>query len=154
LAVNSAGKGANLNADKLDGKDFSAFGAQEAMEIAGPLPRENDFTSEGGMLFITAPGSGFRGTGTALQEGNIGMDVLLEGRLVATAGVYANERNRHMAFVDDAVVVAGLPAGQHTIRLEESTHGGCNTASETQNHYCTDTDFNDHFMVTVVEIPN
>lgn len=155
LAVNSQARVANLNADKLDGKDFSAFEAQEVLDTTGALPREGTFTSKGGTLVISASGSGFRGDGTSAKVGNIGMKVLVDGAVVGLTDVYANERNSHRAFVDEVAVVPGRAVGQHTIRLEESyATGTCNTANEQPSTYCTDTDFNDHFMVTVVEIPD
>jgi hypothetical protein len=154
MTVNSATKVANLNADRLDGKDFGALGAQEVFGFLGSLPQEKKFTSKGGTLVITASGSGFRGTGSSLKEGYIGMDVLLDGLLVGTAQVYTNERNSHKAFVPALDVVSGVPAGEHTIRLEEYRSSVCNTPNETTFSVCTDTDLNDNFQVLVTEIPD
>ncbi len=154
LKVDSTTKVASLNADKLDGKDFGAFGAQR-LSALGPLPEERTFTTKGGTLIIFASGSGFRGDGTSLKAGRIGMELLLDGDLVGRAEIYANERNSHKAFVDEYAVIPGVSAGEHKIRLEEMYHSGvCNTASEQPNTYCTDTDLNDYFKVTVVEIPD
>ncbi len=155
MRVNSAAKVANLNADKLDGRDFSAFGANQVIGGVGPLPKEGTFTSKGGTLILSASGSGFRGTGTSQMEGRISMKVLVDGNTQGYVDGYTNERDSHKPFVPNDFVVTGLPAGQHTIRLEEDYNAtDCNTANETQRDYCTDTDFNDFFNVTVLEIPD
>ena len=39
LAVNSSARVTNLNADRLDGKDITAFDAQKVINAFGPLPR-------------------------------------------------------------------------------------------------------------------
>ena len=127
--------------------------ADEVVDGLGPLPRETTFTSNGGTLVITASGSGFRGTGTSLKEGMIGMRVLINGSLATFADVYTNERNSHKAFFGTSVL-HNVPAGTHTISLGEVYVSSCNTGSETQGSYCTDTDSNDVFQVTVLEIPN
>jgi hypothetical protein len=137
----ASGKAAD--SDKLDGKDFSDFGAARvigapASAMLGPLPVEGAYTSKGGMLIISASGSGYRNDTTT--SGWIGMYVKVDGRIAGFASVYTNETNSHRAFVNDYIVVSGLPAGQHTIRLEAMDGN-------------TSTDSNDHFRVTVLEIP-
>ncbi len=154
LKVNSSAKVANLNADKLDGKDFGAFDATTLINGPGPLPKEYTYTSKGGTLLLWASGSGFRGTGSSQKEGNIGMSVIVDGHLETVANVYTNERNSHKAFVPGYAVLSDLPAGPHTIRLDEYRGVHCNTAAETQDTYCTDTDRNDYFRVFVTEIPD
>jgi hypothetical protein len=167
LAVNSAaGKATNLNADKLDGMDSSQFATPsrfKATEVigaaphgAGPLPRENTFTSSGGTLLLTASGSGFRNT---QLEGKIGMHVDFlnsNGNLWGTTSVqtYTNEKNTHKAFVSQQLVLSGYPAGTYKIRLQPMWDASCNTGSETRANYCTSTDSNDNFHVTVLEIPS
>ncbi len=147
--------GVATNADLLDGKDFSAFGAKNVMDTYGPLPKEATYTSKGGTLIISASGSGYRDTNT---HGLIGMIVYIDGAQWGWTSVYTNEKNSHKAFVDDYIVVSGLPAGEHTIRLGELSSQPwaaqqCGTASETDQTPCTTTDGNDRFQVVVVEIP-
>ena len=155
MRVNSPTKVANLNADKIDGKDFSDFDFDRVLRAFGSLPQEGTFTSTGGTLIISATGSGFRGTGTSQKEGRIGMAVFVDGKFEGVVQGYTNERNSHKAFVPQDLDVPGLPAGQHTIRLEEEYDDSrCNTVDETQSTYCTDTDNNDIFHVTVLEIPD
>jgi len=156
LKVNSAAKVTNLNADKLDGKDFGAFNATRVIGIQGPLPQEGTFTSKGGTLIVTAYGSGYRGTGSSLTHGRIGMEVFLDGRSVGFSSIFANQRNVHQVFVPDPRVLDGVPAGEHTIRLEAAyVDGNCNVSGrEDQFDYCTATDLEDRFKVLVTEIPD
>jgi hypothetical protein len=162
MTLNSSQKVANLNADQLDGNDSSAFaplsgfGAAQVLNGAGgPLPWESTYTSQGGTLIISASGSGYRGTGSSQKEGRIGMLVIVDGTARGPAAtVYTNERNSHKAFIPSVIVVEGLPAGVHTIRLERLYNPVCNTASESPEHFCTATDFNDAFNVTVMELPD
>jgi hypothetical protein len=155
MRVDSAGKVANLNADRVDGRDFSAFGAQEVLSQPGPLPLEGNYTSKGGTLIISASGSGYRATASARQGGRIGMDVFVDGLFQGLSRVITNERDSHKAFVPGFLVVEGLPAGPHTIRLEAVYDSGvCNSANETIHDRCTTTDGNDSFGLTVMEIPD
>ena len=140
--LSSIGGGGPLGADRL------------IFLRPGPLPVEGIYTSEGGTLMIFASGSGFRGTGSSLKEGLIGMEVRVDGTLAGLAAAYTNERNSHKAFSSDYPVVRNLPAGPHTIRLEEAVDPNCNTAAEVQRDFCTDTDGNDTFQLTVLEIPD
>ena len=48
MTVNSATKVANLNADKIEGKDFGAFGVSETGIRGGPLPLQHTFTRRAG----------------------------------------------------------------------------------------------------------
>jgi hypothetical protein len=157
-----AGKATNLDADKLDGQDASAFApvsgfnAAKAIDTSGPLPRQGTYTSNGGTLIISVAGSGYRGSGGAQRNGQIGMRVTLDGNLAGVATAYTNEQNSHKAFVNDFIVLKGVPAGAHTIGLEALYNfplNECNTANERDWHYCTTTDSNDAFKVTVVELP-
>ncbi len=154
LRVNSSAPVANLNADKVDGKDFSAFGAKEVIDRIGPLPREGTYTSKGGTLIISASGSGFRNSGITRTHGFIGMSVKVNGGARGFSGVFTNERDSRKAFVSDYVVVKDLPAGEHAIQLEAFYGSGCNTANETPGFICTSTNSDDNFKVTVVEIPD
>ena len=149
LAVNKQAKVANLNADKVDGKDFSAFGVAEVIDTHGGLPRQGTYTSKGGTLLISASGSGYR-TDTI---GHIGMKVMVDGVWHGAAIVFTNEVNSHKAFIEEYIVVRGLPAGQHTIRLVEwDDTNSCNGAPT--GYYCTITNDDDYFRVSVLEIPD
>lgn len=159
MRVSSSAKVDRLNADMLDGRDFSsAFNATDVFgnNTSGPLPISNTFTSNGGTLLITASGSGFR---NSRLEGNIGMWVNVidsNGSGIGyRIGTYTNERNSHKAFVTYQWVLEDKPAGTYTIRLTEADDlFDCNTAAEDMRDYCTTTDSNDKFHVTVLEIPD
>jgi hypothetical protein len=154
MKVNSATKVASLNADRLDGKDISAFDAEKVISDFGPLPRSGSYTSKGGTLIISASGSGFR-SAFAQKGGLIGMGIVVDGTHRGISEVTTNERDSHKAFVTDTIVVEGLAAGSHSISLQDKFASGvCNTASEEVAHYCTTTNADDTFYVTVVEIPD
>jgi hypothetical protein len=155
MKVNRTTKVSNLNADKLDGKDFAAFDAQEVIDQFGPLPREGTYTSKGGTLIISASGSGFRSVAFARIAGDIGMRLLVDGVPRDFIDFAVTQRDIRHSFVADHVVVEGLPAGTHTIRLEALYDSiTCNTASESRLNFCTTTNGDDRYNVTVVEIPN
>jgi hypothetical protein len=160
MTVNSDTKVDNLNTDKLDGKDESAFapvsgfGADEVIGRVGPLPLEGTYTSKGGTLVIFASGSGFRSSANTRFSGRIGMNVFVDGIFQGRAEVFTDERDSHKAFVGDYAVVEGLPADNHTIRLEAVYFEPfCNTAAERPDFSCTTTDSVDFFRVTVMELP-
>jgi hypothetical protein len=102
----------------------------------GPLPLAIDqFSTSGGTLLIFASGSGWGG-----GETNIGMDIYIDGVLRGKAGAYANLGGKHMTFSANALVVTGLLASQkHNLDLEPWTG--------------TTSDGNDHYTVTVLELP-
>jgi hypothetical protein len=159
LRVNSSAPVANLNADKVDGQDASslapvgAFGAERVIFTYGPLPVQETYTSKGGTLVIMASGSGFRDFSNRFG-GFIGMNVKVDGEFRGAVNVYTNERGSHKAFVSDYIVVEGLPAGSHTIRLENIYDGSlCGTASESDSDHCTSTNDGDNFSATVMELP-
>lgn len=157
LKVNSDTKVAKLNADQLDGKDRSAFADVSELDATtvisrwSGLPLQGTYTSEGGTLLISAAGSGFRSTSNTRTIGDIGMRILVDGTVRGEALLYANERQSHKAFVARQVVVKGLAAGSHTIRLEAIYGSNCNTDDETPFSACTTTNSNDRFEVTVLE---
>src|SRR4051794_29601472 len=133
LRVNAtAGKATNLNADKLDGQDSSAFAqrsgfnAQNVIQGVGPLPLQDTYTSKGGTLLITASGSGYRSTSNTIGPGPIGMYVLVDGVHGFGPSLYANERNSHKAFVTTTHVFPDESAGTHTISLEPQYGPNCN----------------------------
>ena len=159
--VNSSTKVANLNADQLDGQDSSAFAqrsgfnAQQVLSTNGPLPKQAAYTSKGGTLLITASGSGFQYSGNTLRtSGRIGMSVKVD-QAQYIVGAFVNDKDHHYAFVPETFVVSGVAAGQHTISLEALyTPVACDTSrGVTPDTYCTTTDGNDPFSVTVLELP-
>lgn len=154
MKVNSSAKVATLNADQLDGKDFTAFNAQEVSDQFGPLPIQTSYTSKGGTLIISASGSGYRSLAFANQAGDIGMRLVVDGVTRDTIDMTVNQRDIRHSFIADNVVLKGLPAGAHTIRLEALYNSACNTVNESPFQYCTTTNGDDRFNVTVLEIPN
>lgn len=155
MRVNSTGRVVNLNADLLDGKDITALDSTELIDNIGPLPIERTYTSKGGTLFISASGSGYRDSSLARGPGRIGMTIHVDGEVPKLSDVTTNELDSHKAFVSSYTIVEDLPAGNHTIRLVPFYQNGvCNTASEVFYTYCTSTDINDLFRVSVLEIPD
>jgi hypothetical protein len=153
FTTNSGTKVANLNADKLDGKDSTSWKVADVIGANGPLPIEGTYTSSGGKLLIMASGSGYRASTSSYFAGHIGMDVKVDGTTYAVPAVFTNEQDSHKAFVSDYVVVSGLPAGAHTVRLERKESASCHTGFEGVQNFCTTTDNGDYFHVGVVEIP-
>ncbi len=100
----------------------------------GPLPINASFASGGGTLVIIFSGSGFAGTAT-----NIGMGLQIDGATVATTRSFTNELSSHKAFTTNILVQANIAAGTHTINLFALVN--------------TNTDANDWFNVTVLELP-
>jgi hypothetical protein len=158
MMLNSDTKVANLNADQLDGKDQSAFASVSELDAAtvisrwSALPTQGTYTSEGGTLVISAAGSGFRSDSNTRTVGDIGMRILVDGTERGQALLHANELQSHKPFVARQVVIKGLAAGSHTIKLEAIYESTCNTASETRYTTCTTTNTNDRFEVTVLEL--
>src|SRR5919201_4005566 len=60
FTVNSGTKVANLNADKVDGKDTSNWNVTDVINQNGPLPVSDNFATSGGKILIIASGSGYR----------------------------------------------------------------------------------------------
>ena len=113
-----------------------AFGAKEVIDSNGELPLTGTYNSKSGMLIISTAGSGWSGTKDQL----IGMEVLVDGRQVGTAEVWANEKWSHKTFVS-VLVVNNVPRGPVEIGLDELNAQ-------------TITDENDYYKVTVVELPS
>jgi hypothetical protein len=114
MSVYSDTKVADLNYDRLDGKDQSAFADVSELDAAtvisrwSELPTQGTYTSEGGTLLISAAGSGFRSTSNTRTVGDIGMRILVDGAVRGEALLHANERQTHRPFVARQVVVKGL----------------------------------------------
>jgi hypothetical protein len=165
MTVNSRTKVANLNADKIDDIDSSQialdgeFDIEQVIDHRGPLPLERTYTAKGGSLLVLAGGSGYRSTSNTRGPGNIGMYVEVDSGFGAFAlaqpQVFTNERQSHKAFVADTGIFGSTSPGQTiTFRLKNAYSSECNTASETADTYCTTTNADDRFFVTVVELPN
>jgi hypothetical protein len=152
-ADSAASAGTAANADSLDGKDFSAFDVDELVDSSGPLPKEATFNSEGGTLVFSTSGSGFRASNNSRFAGAIAMRLLVDGSFVDRIHITINEQDHREPFVAQDVVVGGLPAGSHTVRLEEEYSSACNTDNETFATLCTSTSQNDRFSLTLLEMP-
>jgi len=157
LRVNSPTKVTNLNSDQLDGRDQRAFadvselGGQVVINSFGPLPLEGTFTSDGGTLVIMASGSGYRSGD--VSSGKIGMDVMVNNSFTGHLRAFAEDESISEAFVGPNPVVSDLPAGTHTIRLKpDYEEDECDSSKETSSTYCTRTNSDDNFAVTVLEL--
>ena len=119
-------------------KPKRVFAAKEVITANGPLPVEGKYKSRGGKLIISAAGSGWSSTANQL----IGMNVFVKGKNAGTAQVFTNEAGSHKAFVSAFPVVyaKGVGSGPVTIKLDKLN-------AQTQ------TDQNDFYRVTVVEVP-
>jgi hypothetical protein len=153
FTVNSGTKVANLNADKLDGKDSTNWKMADVISAIGPLPAQGTYTSSGGKLLIMASGSGYRASSNA-NPGRTGMEVKVDGNFVAFAGTFTNDLDSHKAFVTDYAVLSGLAAGPHTIRVEAFSNSADCGSTAPATAYCTSTDGNDLYHVSVMEIPS
>jgi hypothetical protein len=116
----------------------SRFGAKEVIATNGSqgFPLTGTYKSKGGTLLISASGSG-----SSRGFGKIGMTVSVDGAKKGTVWTYSNELNSHMAFVSATFVARNQPTGQLKIKLDN------------QDYPQTIIDDNDHFRVTVLEIP-
>jgi hypothetical protein len=143
----------SLTGADIDEPTLNRLDSDRVIASFGPLPLAGGFASEGGGLLILASGSGFRSTGTG--PGLIGMDVKLDGTVVAQSQVWVEDDGLagHGTFTTDMVTVQA-PAGQHTIRLEGVWDGvHCPVDFPTaQTTYCTDTNQFDAFHVSVIEL--
>ncbi len=117
-------------------KPGRAFAAKEVITANGPLPVEGKYQSKGGKLIISAAGSGW----SSNKDQLIGMDVFVRGNKVGTAQVWTNEADSHKAFVSAFPVVTQVSRGPVTIKLDKLNAQ-------------TNTDQNDFYRVTVVELP-
>ncbi len=144
------------NANKLDGRDVTAWNSSRVIDAFGPLPVEGTYTSKGGTLFVSAAGSG-RYNG--MNGGPFGADVLIDGQVVAVLQTYwpcCQDTGLRRTFVPEFAVIDTLPPGPHTIRIEakHSGNAGCSEDSPPGTWYCTGTDSTDVFHVAIMEIPS
>ena len=108
-------------------------------QARGPLTGNGlsgNFTSAGGMLLIFAFGSGFSRTAGRM----IGMQINVDDMMMGSASIYANEASSHKSFVGTGIMITSVGAGSHTLKIY-------NLNLDTQ------TDANDIFDVTVMELP-
>jgi hypothetical protein len=101
----------------------------------GPLPVNYNFNSNGGSLLLFVSGSGFSTT----PGRQIGMQILIDGIYHGEAQVYTNEADSHKSFTANAFWIAGVPAGAHVLQIDVLPG--------------TQTDFNDFFNATIMELP-
>ena len=139
MASGNVGVGINDPKAKLDVKGTIKSTMWKVTQVfssqKGPLLKEGKFTSGGGTLLIFASGTGFQKG----RRGSIGMEIRVDNVRKGYAKSYTNEWNSHKAFSANPLVVTRIKAGNHTIRLV-SWNG-------------TETDGNDYFNVTVLELP-
>jgi hypothetical protein len=102
---------------------------------SGGLPTSQSFNTGGGTLLILASGSGWSGNPGKI----IGMQILVDGISRGHAQSMTNEDTSHKAFVSSALVVSGLAGGAHQLSLQAQAN--------------TNTDGNDFFSVTILELP-
>lgn len=89
------------------------LGARQLLGAApGPLPRQATLETQGGNLVLLITGSGH-----GQPEALLGMEVLLDGRVVGLVRSYSNEGRSHKAFVPAAISLSGVPPGKHTVEL-------------------------------------
>lgn len=107
-----------------------------AAQQPGPLPLNFNYDHNGGLAYVFAAGSGFRGS-----VGLVGMDIQIAGTIRGQANTFVNEINSHKVFAPTLFdASAWLTADQsYTLDL---------TAQAT-----TTTDLNDFFTLAVLELP-
>ncbi|APR87710.1 Flagellar hook-length control protein FliK [Minicystis rosea] len=100
----------------------------------GALPVSGTFTSGGGTLVLLVSGSGWGPNGAV-----IGFDILVDDVTRGNALTYTNLNGCHLAINANPLVVTGVAAGTHTVKLVARSS--------------ITTDYNDFFSVTVMELP-
>lgn len=115
------------------------FSAETIINNTGPLPLSATLKSGGGTLIIFVSGSAFRPTNVG--GGTIGVHVHIDNQAAALATLrgYTNETTSHKALVSFPIVTK-LSAGSHTIELRPL---------DTSVYM----DGNDHFRVTILQLP-
>lgn len=81
----------------------------------------------------------YSGSGWGQSVGNIGMGVQIDGGTVGTTRSYTNELSSHKAFTTNFLVQGNVAAGDHTLSLFALMN--------------TNSDSNDWFNVTILELP-
>lgn len=93
------------------------------------------FTNSAPRLFLLFSGSAWTQSAPSL----ISADLFIDGSLITSASVWANENTSHKALVSAAIVTTLTP-GQHTVTVQPTT---ANTII----------DHNDVFTLSVIEFP-
>ena len=134
-----SGLAGNFQGDvTISGKLNSRLKVTQVINVRGALPVLNaPFSTSGGTLVLFYSGSGY----ASINGVFIGMNVLIDGTLVDSTGIFANAGLTHLAFVPKGWVVANIGSGAHNLSLTPFT---ANTLS----------DNNDIFTVAVLEMPN
>jgi hypothetical protein len=86
---------------------------QTLIQATGPLPIDVTFqndTDEPFLLYVA-------GSAWANQPGMIGVQVAIDGNVLDTVSVYANEGNSHKTLVAKIIQVPALKIGPHEIKL-------------------------------------
>ncbi len=134
------------NADALGGKSASSLmtkGTSVINGALGPLPKQANFTSNGGPLLILASGSAWRPCSVSVPSGQPAltqMAIILDGQTKGFATIYTNECDVHHAFPATPLLVTGVGAGTHTLKLDVGSS-------------FTQADSNDRFDAVVIELP-
>ncbi len=106
---------------------------QTVLASAGPLPVSTSFTNDSDdPLFFYVAGSAW-----SPAPGMLSVQLLIDGRVVDTISVFANEANSHKTLVAKIIEVPALSLGSHTISLQTTGN--------------TIADQNDFFSVSVIE---
>jgi hypothetical protein len=96
-----------------------------------PNPVSASYTSTGGTLLVQFAGSAWSTNGSEM----ISVSLLMDKAQIATASVFANSAQTHMALVPVAVLLNGVNAGPHTFTVSSNN----------------EIDVNDLFTITVFE---
>lgn len=96
------------------------------------FPVSQTVTSNGGKLLVQFAGSAWR-----MNVGPVSVNLLMDGKTIATASIYANVGQSHMALVPVAVLVPAA-RGTHTFTVAAASGD-------------TKVDQNDFFTITVTE---
>ena len=121
----------------VNGKLNSHAKVTQVINVKSGLPLYGaPFSSSGGTLVIYYSGSGYSG----MINKFIGMNLYIDGNLIDSTGVFANQSGTHLAFVAKQWVLTGHGAGSHSLSL---TPLNADTLSN----------IDDIFFVTVMEMP-
>ena len=102
----------------------------------GPLPLTRAFTSSGGTLLVFVSGS----LSTTSQPRLLQTGIYFDGDLIANCQEWSNV-NSHLSLIPVLLTVANRPAGNHVIEITIVSGG-------------TNSDVNDFYNVTVIELGN
>jgi hypothetical protein len=106
----------NVDGRAVFGK-ASALATSKPIAYAGAaLPRTGTFSSSGGVLLVLASASAF-----SSAIGTMQVDVTLDGSVVGSLLGYTNEASSHKALSSNPIVLTGIPAGMHTVKLSLTT---------------------------------